>query len=284
MSRLVNELEIELGPDTAELALRVGLHSGPVVAGVLRGEKSRFQLFGDTMNTAARMESNGIPNMVQISQETADLLVVGNKKHWFEPRTEKIQAKGKGALTTYFLKMNHGIDRKSSTMSSSSSHSSSTDDASTSGSLHSFRDEAEVIEKRNRIADWTVETMAGLLKEIVVRRMAANTKSDPSHKLFRIENQASFSKDGSTVISEVQEIIELPQFDAEAATKEGEIDANAVTLPAEVVDELREFVRTIASMYHENRKFCLYCSVLVCHHHFHPLTNNELFSRSCSWF
>ena len=80
MRKLTKGLEISLGPDTGDLALRIGLHSGPVTAGVLRGERARFQLFGDTMNMAARMEQTGIKNKIQISQATADCLVAGGKR------------------------------------------------------------------------------------------------------------------------------------------------------------------------------------------------------------
>lgn len=52
MQKIVKALETTLGPDTGDLAMRIGLHSGQVTAGVLRGDKGRFQLFGDTMNTA----------------------------------------------------------------------------------------------------------------------------------------------------------------------------------------------------------------------------------------
>jgi class 3 adenylate cyclase len=48
MRFLTRKLEVTLGPDTGDLSLRAGLHSGQVTAGVLRGERSRFQLFGGT--------------------------------------------------------------------------------------------------------------------------------------------------------------------------------------------------------------------------------------------
>ena len=81
MQKLTRQMESSLGPDTGDLALRVGLHSGPVTAGVLRGERARFQLFGDTMNTAARMEQTGTKNRIQISQTTADCLHAGGKRY-----------------------------------------------------------------------------------------------------------------------------------------------------------------------------------------------------------
>lgn len=46
MQILTRELTETLGPDTADLDLRIGIHSGPVTAGVIRGQKARFQLFG----------------------------------------------------------------------------------------------------------------------------------------------------------------------------------------------------------------------------------------------
>lgn len=72
---------------TADLNMRFGLHSGPVTAGVLRvSQNARFQLFGDTVNTAARMESNGSPGMIHISQETANELSTLGKQGMLTPQ------------------------------------------------------------------------------------------------------------------------------------------------------------------------------------------------------
>ena len=98
MNDLTKKLEITLGPDTGDLCMRVGLHSGPVTAGVLRGDRSRFQLFGDSMNTTARIESTGLPNKIHLSEETAKLLIDGGKSHWITNREDTVHAKGKAVL------------------------------------------------------------------------------------------------------------------------------------------------------------------------------------------
>ena len=81
------------------LSLRIGMHTGPLVAGVIGESKFSYDIWGDTVNTAARMESHGVPDRIQISDHTRMLL----ESHYrCVPRGE-IQVKGKGSMTTHFL-------------------------------------------------------------------------------------------------------------------------------------------------------------------------------------
>ena len=100
MSQQINELADTLGDDTRQLEMRVGLHSGPTTAGVLRGERSRFQLFGDTVHTASRMESNGVPGKIHISEATYNALKAQGRGNWCVPRPDQVSVKGKGEMQT----------------------------------------------------------------------------------------------------------------------------------------------------------------------------------------
>ncbi|XP_030760743.1 adenylate cyclase type 2-like [Sitophilus oryzae] len=81
--------------------LRVGLHHGPVIAGVVGAQKPQYDIWGNTVNVASRMDSCGIMGRIQVTQDTAEILE--NAGYSCECRGPTY-VKGKGTLTTYFVK------------------------------------------------------------------------------------------------------------------------------------------------------------------------------------
>jgi class 3 adenylate cyclase len=81
--------------------VRIGVHTGPVVAGIVGVKKFQYDIWGDTVNTASRMESSGQVGKVNISQATYDLLK--DDTHFTFESRGKIEAKGKGEMEMYFV-------------------------------------------------------------------------------------------------------------------------------------------------------------------------------------
>jgi adenylate cyclase len=86
-------------PSGQPLAVRIGIDTGPVVAGVIGTSRFSYDLWGDTVNTASRMESSGVPGCIQVTARTYQRL---RDRYRFK-RRGPIQVKGKGELVTYFL-------------------------------------------------------------------------------------------------------------------------------------------------------------------------------------
>jgi guanylate cyclase len=86
-------------PSTPPLVFRIGISSGPAVAGVIGKAKFQYDVWGDTVNTASRMESHGVPGRIQLSEATYELV---KDDFVVEPRGV-VEVKGKGPMETWFL-------------------------------------------------------------------------------------------------------------------------------------------------------------------------------------
>jgi class 3 adenylate cyclase len=80
--------------------IRIGIHTGPVVAGVIGTKKFIYDLWGDTVNVASRMECQGLPGYIQVTTAIYELL---KERYLFEERGA-ITIKGKGEMSAYWLK------------------------------------------------------------------------------------------------------------------------------------------------------------------------------------
>jgi len=293
--RLVKALETTLGPDTGDLGLRVGLHSGQVTGGVslhlrinnrdailhrgtdifvflllqvLRGDKGRFQLFGDTMNMTSRMEryvdaqrstalfcstlsnpisppphstppqivSTGVKNKIQVSQETADLLFSAGRDKWLVPRDEAVNVKGKGSVRTFFLSIKQGSKTSAESLSDASEASNFAE------STNKARLHVSKLDKTQRLVDWNVQVLSNMLRKIVARRQASRKES--------AKIDISEASHGRMVLDEVKEVIPLPKFDKQAFQKQ--VDPASIELEPVVEKQLTKLMTEIASLYHDN--------------------------------
>ena len=98
---IVKRLKERAMKELPAFKMRVGIHTGPVVAGIVGVKKFQYDIWGDTVNTASRMESNSEAGKVNVSQSTYNL-IKGEAQFNFE-RRGKVEVKGKGEMDMYFV-------------------------------------------------------------------------------------------------------------------------------------------------------------------------------------
>lgn len=269
MNVLCKKMETSLGPDTSDLKLRIGIHSGAVTGGVLRGKRSRFQLFGDTVNTASRMEATGEGGKIHLSDSTAMLLENAGKSHWMTKREQPVVAKGKGALQTYFLNVHSVDDHLQGTSAISSGddddESVASDDDNMVPPIANLNISPESTEgqgiiddvtaaskalgnkissaKVERFVSWNVDLLHRLLKQVVARRQIL-IQNNPTRK--KDADESIYETREDTLLEEVKESIEMPSGNY---TKDAIERAKTIQLDPVAVQQLHDYVRTVSDMY-----------------------------------
>jgi len=219
------------------------------------------------MNTASRLESTGLPGRIHISRDTAEKLVAAGKEKWVNAREDIVFAKGKGNLTTFWLKIQQESCASGSVRTSRSAE--SRQDAGVSkealdkkkalvlGPAVDSDDKPspvgdskltaidELSKKNQRLIHWNVDILVKILRQIVARRQSLGKQGKRHVKPIK-----TTTGKGNNLIAEVKDVLALPQFDAK--TFKNHVDPNTVVIPDSVVSQLTDLIARIAALYRNN--------------------------------
>ena len=205
------------------------------------------------------MESTGQKNRIQVSQDTADLIITAGKTHWLSQREGLVTAKGKGEMQTFWLKPRResasmqdiGVEnpiissslsqeqpgrrfekRKLTTNNKKAQSERWADLSLDDSSVH--HNAPEVSTKKARLVNWNVDLLLTLLTKVVARR-----QSSGENKRWSLRNELTPKPEGPwMILDEVTEIINLPGFDPKSATS----DSRTVVLGERVKRQLRDYI------------------------------------------
>jgi hypothetical protein len=208
--------------------------------------------FNYQVNTASRMESSSQPNKIQVSQQTAELVVDAGKGHWLRARKDLVNAKGKGLLQTYWLNPKRS-KTSGSVVASIDDVGIDADDISpgvcdvthTELEGQSFSAAAEIsAEKLQRLIDWNIEIFEDLLKPIVQKKRLQRGGRKAN---LRYVNESTL-REGASIRDQIVATIRMPEF--QPGTTTGEVELDRV-----VVSQLRLYITTVANLYNSNNAF-----------------------------
>ena len=229
-SRVVRRLANELGPGTSQLKMKCGISSGTCTAGVLRGSKARYQIFGNTVLTASQLEGSCPPGKILLANETAQLLQKAGKDAFVEPNDEKA-----GPLETWFLK-------------SRAARYANVETSSVASASENLDLDSSMVDRREReaLTNWVCSLLLPHLKAIKARRSVMKPQVSPAERLKALEKRL---RQKYTVLEEVKEVIDLPVRNGDMPDYE---TSSSPELSRKVVDQLKTYITLVASLYEPN--------------------------------
>ena len=198
------------------------------------------------------MESTGLPGRIQLSQETANMLIEAGLSAWVAPRRGKVYVKGKGEMQTYWirkrklLKLFRANSMDMTAMIADQSENEMEDGQDDDDDIVLDGINIEEMNKIDRLVEWNVELLSSLLQQIMASREGVTENQMSQRSLLWEDNMVK----GKTVLDEFKPIIPLKRFDA------NELKArrrpSSIEIPDAAKKQLRSYLANIASMYQDN--------------------------------